>query len=218
MKKIIAFIVCMFAVCGIGFCEEQEKISTLNVDTSLTSDIMPDTAKIRFYVSNQGLNVQDLKEKNDKIAAKAIAEIKGKLSANEQIKTIAFRISNVYSYKEKVRVFQKYEVTNGFEVKLKDLSKVSEIIQIATNAGVKRVDSLNFSIEKSQQVCNDLLAQTAKNAKERANIIATSLDTQILKVKSVNPYCSLNSGYSQPVYFNAKAMDSSSRLLIFTTE
>ncbi len=210
MKKIVAFLICAFALCGIGFCEEKEQISTLNVDISLTSDIAPDTAKIKFYVSNQGLNVQDLKEKNDKIAAKAIADIKAKLGANEQIKTIAFRINNIYSYKEKVRIFQKYEVTNGFEVKLKDLSKISEIIQIATDAGIKRVDNINFSIEKSQKVCNDLLAQTAKNAKERANIIATSLDSQILKVKSVNPYCSLNSGYTQPVYFNAKAMDSAS--------
>ncbi|MBQ2983326.1 MAG: SIMPL domain-containing protein [Candidatus Gastranaerophilales bacterium] len=210
MKKIIAFAICMFAFCPLGFCEEKEQISTLNVDTSLTSDIMPDTAKIRFYVSNQGLNVQDLKEKNDKIAAKAIADIKAKLNQYEQIKTIAFRINNVYSYKDKVRIFQKYEVTNGFEVKLKDLSKISEIIQIATDAGVKRVDNVNFSIENSQKVCNDLLAKTAKNAKERANVVANSLDTQILKVKSVNPYCSLTSGYSQPVYFNAKAMDSAS--------
>lgn len=203
MKKIIILSTCLlFALAPIQ-AQENEQFSTLNVDSTLTSDIAPDTAKIRFYVTNQGLNVADLKEKNDKIVNKAITDIKAKLGSNETIKTITYRINNIYSYKDKVRIFQKYEVTNGFEVKLKDLSKISEIIQIATNAGVKRVDNISFSIENGQKVCNDLLAQTSKNAKERAHVIANALDAQILRVKSVNPYCSLNQNYSRPVMYNS---------------
>jgi hypothetical protein len=58
---------------------------------------------------------------------------------------------------------------------------------------------------KSNKTCNDMLKQATIDAKQRAKILAEALDTQIIKVKSVNPYCSLNSRSSRPVYMNAKA-------------
>ena len=173
----------------------EEEISTMNIDATVNSDIEPDTLKVKFYVENSGINLSDIKDKNDKIVNQATNEIKKRLKENETIKTIAFRVSNIYSYKNSVRIFQKYSVTNGFEVKLKDLSKASEIIKIAMDNGVKRVDGLNFYIENSQKSCNDLMSQAIKIAKTRADIIAQSAGANIYKVKSINPYCSLNSTY-----------------------
>lgn len=191
--------------------EVQTQESTINVDYTINTDIAPDTAKIKFYVENSGLNLADIKEKNDKVVSEAINEIKKKLGQNESVKTISFRVNNVYSYKDKVRIFQKYEVTNGFEVKLKDLNKVSEIIKIAMDKGVKRVDNVNFSIENGQKTCNELMKQAVTNAKERAQILAGAAGVSLDKPKSINPYCSLNSTYvSQPrLYSNSsmKAMD-----------
>ena len=124
---------------------------------------------------------------------------------NESIKTIAYNINNVYSYKEKVRVFQKYEVRNGFEVKLKDLNKISDIIKIGTDAGINRVDNLNFYIEDNEKICNELLTQATKIAKTRAELVAQAAGTGILKAKSINPYC--NSTTIAPrAYYNSKMM------------
>lgn len=176
--------------------------SVLSVDYSMTKSVAPDTATIRFYVENSGMNISDIKEKNDKIVNEAITKIKAVLGDKEQIKTIAYRINNIYSYKDKVRVFQKYEVVNGFEVKLKDMSKIQKVIQIATEAGVKKVDQLNFSLEEAQNECNKLLADTVKGASNRASYVAGALGSSLGKPKTVNPYCSVNSSY-QPRYFNA---------------
>ena len=209
MKRFQAFVFCLMLAFSATFTLANEQVSTLNVDTSLTSDIHPDVAFISFKVVNQGLNIQELKDKNDKIANKAINDIKAKLGNDETIKTTAYRINNIYTNKDKVSIFQKYEVVNSFEVKLKDFSKISQIIQLATDAGAKKVDYVRFAIDNTQNVCNELLAKTTKNAKDRAKIIADSLEAQILKVKSVNPYCSLDSGYSQIIHRNFKAMNAS---------
>lgn len=178
--------------------------STVSTDARISKEYAPDTVKIRFYVENSGISINDIKQKNDKIVNEATNKIKAKLNANESIKTIAYSINNIYSYKEKVRVFQKYEVVNGFEVKLKDLNKISDIIKIATDSGINRVDNLNFYIEDNEKICNELLAQVTKIAKSRAQIVADAAGSSILKVKSINPYCNYNT--SSPRVYNNRVM------------
>ena len=190
--------------------EEMESI--ISVEASKTSEIAPDTATLRFYVENSGVNLSDLKEKNDKVVNTAINAIKAKLKPDESIKTIAFSVNNVYSYKDKIRIFQKYEVKNGFEVKLKDLSKISEIIDIAMNNGIKNIGQLSFSVADGEKACNDAMAEAIKIAKNRAQYLSQTSGNQLLKVKSINPYCSLNNNVVPRYYSNAmlsKAQDSS---------
>lgn len=207
MKKlfVILFGLLLCSIPSIGV-EIQE--ATISTDSSVNSDVEPDCALIRFSVENSGINLADIKAKNDKIVNNAINEIKKKLTQSDSIKTTTYRINNVYSYKDKIRIFQKYEVTNGFEVKLKDISKVSEIINIATNNGVKNVNNVSFSLSDGEKVCNELMAKAIKTAKNRAEYLAAAAGTSVSKIKSINPYCSQNSTYVQPRLFANSMMKS----------
>ena len=206
MKKVL---VILFALCLCYLPANAElQEATISADVSVNSDIAPDTATIRFTVENSGTNIADIKAKNDKIVNGAISEIKKKLTADETVKTITYRVNSIYSYKEKIRIFQKYEVTNGFEVKLKDINKVSEIINIATNNGVKNVNGLNFTLSDGEKVCNELMAKAIKTARTRAEYLANAAGSGISKIKSINPYCSQNSSYVQPRYLTNSAMKS----------
>ncbi len=193
----------MFSGVNIASAEIEDPV--LSVEVNLNSEIEPDTATVKFFVVNSGTNVNEIKTKNDKIVNTAIAEIKKKLNSNESVKTIAYRVNNIYSYKDKIRIFQKYEVTNGFQVKIKDLSKIADIIKIATDNDVKRVDSLNFYVENSEEACNKLMAQAIKTAKNRVNYLAGAAGVQVARLKNINPYCSLNSNYVQQRLYNAMA-------------
>ncbi len=205
-KKLCTLLLAMTLLVPFGAIAAEVHESTISVESSMNTEFAPDTVKIRFYIENSGVNVQEVKEKNDKIANTAINEIKKQLKDTESIKTVAFRVNSVYSYKDKVRIFQKYEVRNGFEVKLKDLSKITKIVNIALNSGVKNVESVNFSIENGEQVCNELMAKSISTAKARAQYLAQSAGTTLDKVKTINPYCSLNNSYIQPRYLmNASA-------------
>ena len=174
---------------------QEEKFSIISTDASINREIAPDTASIRFYIENSGTNLAEIKEKNDKAVNSAINVIKNNLSKDEQIKTIAFSVRNIYSYKDKIRIFQKYEVVNGFEVKLKDLEKISKIINLAMDNGVKRIDRVNFSVENSETICNSMMSEAITIAKNRVEHLAKSADASLDKVKSINPYCSLSSSH-----------------------
>lgn len=212
MNKKLALAAILFSLVAFNANVIAEE-STLTTDASIIKEVSPDTAKIRFYVENTGSNLDDIKEKNDKTVNSVITKIKAKLNQDESIKTIAFRVNNVYSNKDKTSIFQKFQVTNGFEVKLKDLSKISEIIKIALDNGVTMVDRVDFSIEDGEKECNQLITSVINIAESRAQTVAKASGTEILKVKSINPYCSLTTNYVQPKFLNSsleRAMDSSS--------
>ncbi len=201
MKKIVLLSLSLFSLAILPVFAIETMESTMNVEASKVKEVSPDTATIRFYVENSGINLNDIKEKNDKIVNAAISAIKQKLNQNESAKTIAFSVNNVYSYKDKVRIFQKYEVRNGFEVKLKDLSKISEIIKIAMDNGIKNIGELNFSVADGEEACNLAMSDAIKIAQKRASYLAQASGNQILKVKSINPYCSLNSNIIAPRFY-----------------
>ena len=189
LTVLFASLVAMPAICS------EVKESTISTEASINREITPDTARIRFYVENTGLNLADLKQKNDKIVNDAIASIKKLLNPDEKIKTIAFSVSNIYSYKEKIRVFQKYQVTNGFEVKLKDLDKISQVINIGMDKGIKRIGGVDFSVEDTETVCNEMMAEAIKIGKSRVEYLSSAAGTSLDKVKNIHPYCSLSSSH-----------------------
>lgn len=174
----------------------ENRESAISIDATVNNEVAPDCAKIRFSVEDSGVNLANLKEKNDKIVNDAINAIKTQLNKDETIKTTSFNVRNIYSYKDKIRVFQKYSITNGFEVKIKDLTKISKIINLAMQNGVKNVENVTFLVENSENVCNQMMAQAVKIAKNRAKYVANAADAEIDKIKSINPYCSLSSSNS----------------------
>ena len=202
MFKKFVIVLSMFLFANIGFCAEHIKESLINLEATVNQDITPDAAKIRFTVQNSGLNLADLKEKNDKIAANAIKAIKANLTQNEQIKTTSFNVRSIYSHKDKITVFQKYEVSNSFEVKLKELDKISKIVNIAMDHGVKIVSNVNFFVENNENVCNQMMGEAVKIAKNRAQYLSSAAGVNLDKVKTINPYCSLSSSNTIQKAFN----------------
>ena len=206
-KLAITFVLGCLFVPFVSATECHESIIT--TDATINREVAPDTAKIRFMVDNSGLNLTAIKEKNDKIVNDAIVAIKTLLNQDESIKTIAFNVRNIYTYKDKVRVFQKYVVSNGFEVKLKDLDKVSKVINLAMEKGVKNVTGINFIIEDSESVCNQMMADAIKMGKKRISHLSNAAGTSLDKAKSINPYCSLSASHTQP-RFNKTYVNSAS--------
>ncbi len=198
MKKLLTSL--FLAICLICPCMAAENESVLSVSSTFEKDYTPDTAKVSLSLTNSGMSIKDIKEKNDKTIVEVMALIKKELGQNETIKTTKYSVNPVYSYKNNARVFQRYEVTNGFEVKLKDVTKISNIIKIATDNGIKNVGDIRFYIEDKEKISNEAIQEAIKMAKARANVISSAAGVQILKIKSINVRTSLDNSYSAVRY------------------
>lgn len=102
------------------------------------------------------------------------------------------------------QVLAGYDVTATLTVKMRDLSKVGDIIQAATTAGANQAGSLQFTIDNPDALQAQARQQAIDKAKAQAQELAKQLGVRLVRIVS------FSENGVRPMVFNAKsvAMDS----------
>lgn len=188
--------------------------STLNkgyVSVSYTAEkeVSPDTVEVSISVkTDDKKSMQEAVRKNKEISDKVYSYLKSVITpANgDYVKTSNFSASPSYIYNNNKRTLDKYNVSNNVIVHTKSIDKISTIIDNSLSLGATDVDSLNFLLSEKDTQCADLLSNAAKQARKRADIVATSVGSSVIGIKNIDTTCSLNNSSRYPVYRNSLMM------------
>lgn len=188
--------------------------STLNkgyVSVSYTAEkeVSPDTVEVSISVkTDDKKSMQEAVRKNKEISDKVYSYLKSVITpANgDYAKTSNFSASPSYIYNNNKRTLDKYNVSNNVIVHTKSIDKISTIIDNSLSLGATDVDSLNFLLSEKDTQCADLLSNAAKQARKRADIVATSVGSSVVGIKNIDTTCSLNNSSRYPVYRNSLMM------------
>lgn len=188
--------------------------STLNkgyVSVSYTAEkeVSPDTVEVSIFVkTDDKKSMQEAVRKNKEISDKVYSYLKSVITpANgDYVKTSNFSASPSYIYNNNKRTLDKYNVSNNVIVHTKSIDKISTIIDNSLSLGATDVDSLNFLLSEKDTQCADLLSKAAKQARKRADIVATSVGSSVVGIKNIDTTCSLNNSSRYPVYRNSLMM------------
>lgn len=188
--------------------------STLNkgyVSVSYTAEkeVSPDTVEVSISVkTDDKKSMQEAVRKNKEISDKVYSYLKSVITpANgDYVKTSNFSASPSYIYNNNKRTLDKYNVSNNVIVHTKSIDKISTIIDNSLSLGATDVDSLNFLLSEKDTQCADLLSSAAKQARKRADIVATSVGSSVVGIKNIDTTCSLNNSSRYPVYRNSLMM------------
>ena len=107
-------------------------------------------------------------------------------SNGDYVKTSNFSANPIYTYTDKKRVLDRYEVNNRVTVHTKSLDKIGAMIDKSVEIGATNVDSLNFSISNYESQCNSLIEKASKKANTRAQIAAKSMNTTLDGIRSMD--------------------------------
>lgn len=188
--------------------------STLNkgyVSVSYTAEkeVSPDTVEVSISVkTDDKKSMQEAVRKNKEISDKVYSYLKSVITpANgDYVKTSNFSASPSYIYNNNKRTLDKYNVSNNVIVHTKSIDKISTIIDNSLSLGATDVDSLNFLLSEKDTQCADLLSNAAKQARKRADIVATSVGSSVVGIKNIDTTCSLNNSSRYPIYRNSLMM------------
>lgn len=185
----------------------------VSVNATSEGDYAPNTAIITLYVETIDKSLNKATEDNKREAANAIAAVNKILDTKngDTLKTVSFSVNPEYSYqKDNKRVLDGYRVVNSFEVKTKNPKEIGRIIDTALNSGVTRVDGLRYSLDTSEEICNNLISAASRIARTRAENTAEALGVKVSGLKQISTSCSGGEGfYPYARTFSAnKAMDS----------
>ncbi len=169
----------------------------------------PDLAQVTFSVITEAKTVEEAINENSRKMNQVIEFIKEKGIADKDIKTATFNLYPRYEYHrtesypyppEGKRVLVGYEVHQSLEVKIRDFSKIGQIIQGATQNGANQVGDLRFTIDKEEELRKQARAQAIKEAKEKAKELASQLGISLGKITNFSE----NAVYPRP-YFLERA-------------
>ena len=158
----------------------------ISVMGTATRDVAPDEVVINFGVETQALTAVEASQKNAATMNNVVTAVKSLGISDDEISTSRF---NVYpNYDTTGRVITGYSVSNIVSVKTDQITKASQIIDAAVDAGANRVDSIFFTLsnELDKQVRDELIADAVRDGKMKAEKALAPLGKKIIGVKSVS--------------------------------
>lgn len=175
------------------------------------------------YAKADIANIQvGLKTGTKKTAAEATAESTDKMNKinaeltklnieDKDIKTSNYTLNPVYNWtNDKGQELVGYEVTQTLTLKIRDLSKIGDIIAKTTEQGANQVGNISFTIDDEFALKNQARELAITKAKEKATLIANQSGMKLGEVKSV--YENSDPVVSPISYTNAKVMMDSSEV------
>ena len=182
--------------------------NTISFDGKGEVTAAPDIATVSFSIRD---DAKDLKTAQDTVTnkEKAILEFLDKSGIEKKdIKTENYssypRYDSTPCYNYKIPCRQPgtiigYEVSEYVTVKVRDLTKVGEIVKGLGGLGVSDMNGPNFAIEKEDELKAKARKIAIDEAKAKAEKLADDLGIRLVRIVG------FSDGADYPVYYNAKS-------------
>jgi len=158
----------------------------ISVTGTASKDVAPDEVVINFGVETQSLTANEASQQNAATMNNIVKALKDLGITDQEISTSRFNIWP--NYDTSGRIITGYTVSNIVSVKTEQITRASQIIDAAVDAGANRVDSIFFTLsnELDKQVRDELIADAVQDAKMKAERALAPLGKQIIGVKSIS--------------------------------
>jgi len=165
--------------------------------------VRADVATVQITIANDAgpTDLAAVQDKNSKIANAVIALVKTQGVKDEDIKTSNYSIFPRYNYSQNGQQFLGYTVRQDIQLKIRDLTKVGTILNIAVQRGANEVSNLQFTVDDPQKPLEDARDEAINKAKANAEQLAMRLGVRLVRLVSYS-----EGGQGQPpVLYAAEA-------------
>ncbi len=142
----------------------------------------PDRAFVTIAVESRAKTPRDAQAQN----AAAMTNVQQKLRAanlpKDAVRTTAYGVEPEFDYVNGKRVLRDYLARNAIEVRLDDLNRIGEIVDLGTASGATSVGDVRFDLKDRQAAEREALGAAVADAKAKAETIATAAGRPILTI------------------------------------
>jgi uncharacterized protein YggE len=144
--------------------------------------VAPDLAYVVAAAESRARNPRDAQRQN----AETMTAVQQKLLQSgvpkEAIRTTGYDLQPEFDYVNGRQVPRGYVARNSIDIRVDDLSRVGEIIDLAVGSGATSVSSVRFDLKNREAVERDALRQAVANARMRADAAAAGAGRVIDRV------------------------------------
>ena len=185
MKKLIIVILAIALLVFVG-CQEEK--STVDVVGESVINTEPSQAEVWAGVSIVKDSAEAAQNEVNSIVNAMTNGLKDKGISEDDISTERLNLYEERQWENGKSITKGWRASQTLKIRTEDLSKVGEIVDVAVSNGANQLNDIYFSLtsDEEQNYKKEALAKATENAKEKAEVIADSLDAKLGKIVSVS--------------------------------
>lgn len=166
----------------IGKMDKSERMVSISGMGKITG--VNNIAVTTIGYSNTNKEVSVAQADNKKVMDQVMADLK-KMGIEDKDLQTDYTIFPDYNYtQDKGQVLNGYKVSNSVTVKIRDLSKINDVLSLAGKYGATEVGGLSFTIDEPSNLKDQAREKAIADAKEKAVYLAQSLGVRLGNIVS----------------------------------
>ena len=160
----------------------EQNNNTITVSGRAEKNVVPDTAKISFYITKRGSDQKIIANYVNKKTKKVIEVLKDLDIDKKDIKTTNYSLTPEYNWNNGKRHFSGYRVRQNVSVVVRDLENIPKVLSKIIEQEVDDLDGPNMFVDNLDEIKDSLREEAIENAKEKANRLANELGVNLDKI------------------------------------
>ncbi len=177
MKKftsVLAAVLLVFSVAGTNLAAAAEP-NTIAVSGMAEQEVAPDMAYIDVGINVRADDAETARTQEAQIASQIRRALLGLAITDNDLQNTSYYLYQEYKVdRNGVRTADKYVLDSSIKVTVKDLDKLSQVIDNVVKAGATNISNITYALSTQNIIQRQLLATAVENARDKAAVVANA--------------------------------------------
>lgn len=177
MKKftsVLAAALLVFSVAGTNLAAAAEP-NTIAVSGMAEQEVAPDMAYIDVGINVRADDAETARTQEAQIASQIRRALLGLAITDNDLQNTSYYLYQEYKVdRNGVRTADKYVLDSSIKVTVKDLDKISQVIDNVVEAGATNISNITYALSTQNIIQRQLLATAVENARDKAVVVANA--------------------------------------------
>ena len=177
MKKftsVLAAALLVFSVAGTNLAAAAEP-NTIAVSGMAEQEVAPDMAYIDVGINVRADDAETARTQEAQIVSQIRRTLLGLAITDNDLQNTSYYLYQEYKVdRSGVRTADKYVLDSSIKVTVKDLDKLSHVIDNVVKAGATNISNITYALSTQNIIQRQLLATAVENARDKAAVVANA--------------------------------------------
>jgi hypothetical protein len=190
------------APCAVSAHAEPDQVSSISVTGEAHISVPPDLAQIDAGTTSEAKTAREASDANNAAMGKVLLALKGAGIEEKDYQTSRLSLQPQYSQSQissgkpgAPPAMVGYRASNRVAIRLRDVTKVSNVIDTLVSAGANEIGGITFMVSQASKLLDDAREQAVADARRKAEIYAKAAGVTLGLPISIS-----EQGAAQPVF------------------
>jgi uncharacterized protein YggE len=149
----------------------------------------PDRAWITITAESRAGNPRDAQRRNAEAMTPVLAKLRASGISSDAIRTLGYDLQQEWDYVNNQRVSKGYVARNTVDVRVDNIDRVGELLELAVGSGATAVGGVRFDLKDRKKLEREALRLAVEDARARAEAVAAGAGRaidRVLRIDAVN--------------------------------